>query len=189
MKSIKDMTNAELAAFIESHLLGKRIYLVLSGGTCVSIYSSNKYVSMDLDLVNVRFAKRQAIRSAMHEIRFREEGRHFRHPDTELLIEFPPGPLAVGEEPVQKVDEHELPTGTLRIISPTDCVKDRLAAYYHWNDLQCLEQASLVAEANVIDLKEIERWSKVEGKLGAFKRIRTRFVRREIEPSVPPDCR
>ena len=179
MKSIKDMTNAELAAFVESHLLGKGIYVVLSGGACVSIYSSNKYVSMDLDLVNVRFAKRQDIRSAIQEIGFQEEGRHFRHPDTELFVEFPPGPLAVGEEPVKKVDEHKLSTGILRIISPTDCVKDRLAGYYHWNDLQCLEQASLVAEAIDIDLKEIERWSKVEGKLGEFKRIRTRFVRRE----------
>jgi hypothetical protein len=129
MKSIKDMTNAELAAFIESHLLEKGIYVVLSGGACVSIYSSNKYVSMDLDLVNVRFAKRQDIRSAIQEIGFQEEGRHFKHPDTELLIEFPPGPLAVGEEPVKKVDEHKLPTGILRIISPTDCVKDRLAGY------------------------------------------------------------
>jgi hypothetical protein len=45
------------------------------------------------------------------------------------------------------------------------------------------------AEANEIDLKEIERWSRVQGKLGAFKRIRTQFVRREIEPSVAPDSR
>jgi hypothetical protein len=30
-----------------------------------------------------------------------------------------------------------------------------------------------------IDLKEIERWSRVEGKLGEFKRIRPRFARRE----------
>jgi hypothetical protein len=179
MKSIKNMTNAELAAFIESHLLKKEIYVVLSGGACVSIYSSNKYVSMDLDFVNVRFAKRQHIRTAMKEIGFREEGRHFRHPDTELLIEFPPGPLAVGEEPVKKVDEHKLSTGILRIISPTDCVKDRLAGYYHWNDLQSLEQASLVAEAIEIDLEEIERWSRIESKLGEFKRIRNRFVRRK----------
>src|SRR4030065_1524086 len=107
---------------------------------------------MDLDLVNVRFAKRQDIRSAIQEIGFQEEGRHFRHPDTELLIEFPPGPLAVGEEPVKKVDEHKLPTGILRIISPTARVKDRLAGYYHWNDLQGLEAASLVAQGIKIDL-------------------------------------
>ncbi|MFB3887382.1 MAG: hypothetical protein ACE144_19350 [Thermodesulfobacteriota bacterium] len=99
MKSIRNMTNAELAAFIEAHLLEKGIYVVLSGGACVSIYSSDKYVSTDLDLVNVRFTKRRDIRSAMLEIGFQEEGRHFRHADTEFLIEFPPGPLSVGEEP------------------------------------------------------------------------------------------
>ena len=31
----------------------------------------------------------------------------------------------------------------LKLLSPTDCVKDRLAAYYHWNDRQSLEQAIL----------------------------------------------
>jgi len=44
MKSIKEMTNAELAAFVESHLRKKGIDVVLSGGACVSIYSSNRYV-------------------------------------------------------------------------------------------------------------------------------------------------
>lgn len=53
MKSIKIMTNAELAAFIGSHLLERGIDVVLSGGACVSIYSNGKYVSMDLDLINI----------------------------------------------------------------------------------------------------------------------------------------
>ena len=30
-------------------------------------------------------------------------------------------------------------------MTPTDSVKDRLAAYYHWNDQQALEQAIMVA--------------------------------------------
>jgi hypothetical protein len=130
---------------------------------------------MDLDLVNARFAKRHEIRVAMREIGFREEGRHFSHSDTEFLVDFPSGPLAVGEEPVKSVKERKLATGILRMISPTDCVKDRLAGYYHWNDLQCLEQASLVAEVNDVDLKEVERWSKVEGKLDEFRRIKNRL--------------
>lgn len=27
-----------------------------------------------------------------------------RHPDTDILVEFPPGPLGVGEEPVKQVE-------------------------------------------------------------------------------------
>ncbi len=72
--------------------------------------------------------------------------------------------------------EIEVGTGLLRIISPTDCVKDRLAAYYRRNDLQCLEQAVLVAEAKAIDLDEVERWSRVEGKLGEFRAILNRLA-------------
>jgi hypothetical protein len=170
------MTAAELAAFVETRLRQRGIDVVLSGGACVSIYSSNTYVTMDLDLINTRFARKKDIREAMQEIGFAQEGRHFRHPDTDFLVDFPAGPLAVGEEPVKEVCELELATGTLRMISPTDCVKDRLAGYYHWNDLQCLEQAAMVAEAEEIHLKEIERWSEVEGMLEEFVRISGRLT-------------
>ncbi|MDI6740798.1 MAG: hypothetical protein QME74_10605 [Candidatus Edwardsbacteria bacterium] len=47
----------------------------------------------------------------------------------------------------------KLPTGRLHLLSPTDCVKDRLAAYFHWNDRQSLEQAGLVADNRKIDIK------------------------------------
>ena len=50
MKSIKEMTQGELAAFVQSRLLEKEIDVVLSCGASVSIYSSNRYVSLDLDL-------------------------------------------------------------------------------------------------------------------------------------------
>ena len=86
------MTQGELAAFVQSHLREKGIDVVLSGGASVSIYSSNRYVSLDLDLVNPYFAKRRALRETMQEIGFHEEGRHFKHPDTQFFVEFPPGP-------------------------------------------------------------------------------------------------
>jgi len=115
----------------------------------------------------------------MQEIGFNEEGRHFIHPDTQFFVEFPPGPLAVGVEPVKQVDELKLSTGILRIISPTDCVKDRLLGYYHWDDQQCLVQAMLVIQTNRIDIEEIERWSKAEGMHDEFRRIKDQLAGRE----------
>jgi hypothetical protein len=47
---------------------------------------------------------------------------------------------------------------------------------YHWGDQQCLVQALLVAETHEIDLEEIRRWSKVEGKLTEFEKIVPRLV-------------
>jgi len=111
----------------------------------------------------------------MKELGFREEGRYFTHQETELFIEFPAGPLAIGEEVISNIIEKEVPTGKLRLISPTDCVKDRLAAYYHWGDQQCLLQAEYVARAQEIDLQEIERWSEREGMSEEFQNIKERL--------------
>jgi len=169
MKQIRNMTQVELAAYIQDALQAKGIRVVLSGGSAVSFYSSNKYVSKDLDLINANFAKRSGIKSVMGTLGFNERGRYFIHPETNYFVEFPDGPLSVGEEPVQEVDEFALSTGTLHVISATDCVKDRLCAFYFWNDMQGLEQAILVAQSQNTDLKEIKRWSKIEGKENEYK--------------------
>ena len=176
MKSIKEMTQGELGAYVQSHLRQKGIKVVLSGGAAVGIYSNNKYVSKDLDFVNVFATNRRIIHTAMAEIGFKEEGRYFKHPDTEFFVEFPPGPPTVGYEPVKEVTERRFSTGSLDIISPTDCVKDRLAAYYHWGDRQCLAQAQLVAKEHPVDLNEIKRWSTSEEKLDEFERIKDLFI-------------
>ena len=176
MKSIKKMTQLELAAYVHTHLKTEGIHVILSGGATVSLYSANKYVSEDLDLINVNFAKRQKLRQAMQKIGFSEKGRYFSNPDSHYIVEFPDGPLSVGEEPVKEISEVKFSTGILRVISPTDCVKDRLCAYYFWSDRQGLAQALLVAENNKVDIKEIERWSKVEGKSSEFKIFKNRIT-------------
>ena len=116
------------------------------------------------------------MKAALAEIDFHEQGRYFRHPETKIFLEFPAGPLAVGDEPPRSLKVLSYETGTLVALSPTDCVKDRLAAYFHWNDLECLEQALLVGRANDIDLAEIERWSKKEGQPAKFVNFRDRLI-------------
>lgn len=168
MKPLRDMRQEELAAFIQSHLRTAGIDVILSGGSAVAFYSSHAYVSRDIDLVNAYAVRRRDIRAVMLRLGFTEKGRYFIHPATDILVEFPEGPLSVGEEPVQSVQSYELETGVLKVISPTDCVKDRLCAYYFWNDRQGLAQAVMVAKNQSVDLEEIERWSKVEKKAREF---------------------
>ncbi len=169
MKPVKNMTQAEVAAYVQSHLREKGITVVLSGGATVSIYSLNKYVSADVDLVNVNFADRKKIRAAMEEIGFHEKGRYFTHPDTKHIVEFPPGPLSVGEDPITDIVDIKLATGILRAISPTESVRDRLASYYFWHDQQSLDQAVMVANNNRIKIHLIRRWSQALGHLKEFK--------------------
>jgi hypothetical protein len=73
----------------------------------------------------------------------------------------------------RRAGRRELARGCLRrVISPTDCVKDRLAWYYHYGDRQCLAQAILVSRDHRVDLNEIRRWSEAEGKRDEFEEIR-----------------
>ncbi|MCD6173395.1 MAG: hypothetical protein J7J96_06345, partial [Sulfurimonas sp.] len=51
----------------------------------------------------------------------------------------------------------------------TACIKDRLAAYYHWDDEQCLQQAVWVAEQNEFDLESVKEWSQKEKSLEKFQ--------------------
>lgn len=169
MKKISNMTQAELAAYVQSHLRKHKIPVTLSGGAAVAIYTANQYVSADIDLVEDTYADRNRIRTAMEEIGFREKNRYFIHPDTRHIIEFPPGPLSVGDEPIKRIREIRYATGILRVISPSDCVKDRLAAYYFWEDRQSLNQAVLVAVHNRINISEIRNWSQAEGNSEGFE--------------------
>lgn len=176
MKSIKSMSLGELAALVSTHLDSKGISCVLSGGACVSIYTHNRYLSYDLDFIERVSTSRKELRNALAELGFYEEHRYFKHHDTEFFIEFPAGPLSVGSEPVKDVEELSFETGILFLLSPTDCVKDRLAAYYFWSDRQALEQAKLVSESQPVDLDEIRRWSEVEDQLDKFEEIKRDLV-------------
>ncbi len=169
MKPIGEMTQAELGAYVQTRLRSAGIETVLSGGAAVSIYTNNRYASLDLDMVNMYAVRPRAIRELMLEMGFREEGRHFVHPKTLYFVEFPPGPLAIGEEPIKRIDEISLSTGVLRVISPTDCVKDRLASFYFWEDPQALMQAVWVAQAHSVDLESVRLWSLAEGKAREYE--------------------
>jgi len=103
MKTVSDMNMSELAAYVCSHLLYNGIEVVLSGGACVSLYTAGQYVSYDLDFIENLSSGRRKLKKILEQIGFHEEGRYFKHPETDYFLEFPPGPLAVGDEPPNKL--------------------------------------------------------------------------------------
>lgn len=82
----------------------------------------------------------------------------------------------MGNEPIQKFNKIKTPLGTIKLLHPTDSVKDRLASFYHWNDTESLDQAINICHEQEIDLEELERWSineKQKEKLSLFmKRLK-----------------
>jgi len=168
----KNVPLADLAALICDACRTHDIDVVLSGGACVSIYTKNKYESFDLDFVLMSSSARKKVGLVLEPLGFRKDGRHYRHAATPYIVEFLIPPLSVGEEPVREIHEIRRGRKVLRLLSPTDCVKDRLAAYFHWNDEPSLTQAVMVCRAARVDLREVKRWSVNEGmavKFEAFK--------------------
>lgn len=175
----------ELAGWVCSNLAAKGFKVVLSGGACASIYSENKYESLDLDFIRVDNSPHQAVAVAMESLGFKRHGRSFFHPDSKFSVEFPPPPLTVGSEPVREVREMDVPDwGRLSLLSPTDCVKDRLCGFYFWNDRQCLDQAVLVGFEGKINLAEIQRWSIREEMSEKFAEFKKRLRQRKAAPKV-----
>jgi hypothetical protein len=157
----------DLAVIVSSELEKSKISAVLVGGACVSIYSRNRYLSSDLDYVSDTSI--EELTPALERLGFRRKnGRHFERIGCQYFIEFPPPPVAIGKEvPITRFSRIK----SIVLLTPTDCVKDRLAAYYHWNDPQSLEQALMVAKARKVSLRQVKKWSVEEGFAGKFKRF------------------
>jgi hypothetical protein len=165
----EDLTLAEIAAIVSDALTQAGITAVLSGGGVVTIYSENEYQSDDLDFISPADSKR--LLEIMSKLGFSKHGRHFEHPSSYYLVEFPPSPLMIGEQyvdyrecTVKKVGELEL-----HILTPTQCVMDRLAGFYHWSDRQNLDQAVMVARRHPIDFERVNSWSRKEGKMAKYQ--------------------
>lgn len=189
------MNYIDILSEISERLQEHDIRVILSGGSAVAYYTRNRYLTNDFDLIDVYNDGNGKIGRVMAMLGFVEAGRYFHHPDIDtLLIEFPRGPLRLGNEfpDPETVEAVRTEYGTLYLLSATDCIKDRLAAYHSWNrEIRSLYQAILVSMENDIDMEALERWAaKEEGGdfFERFKKIREYLLanaqRRELLENV-----
>lgn len=160
-------TVEEVAAIVSDALERAGIIATLSGGSAVTIYSNNEYLSRDLDFVTS--AMIEDLKPVLGRLGFEHTGvprlSQFTHPKVQWYVEFPPSPLTFGNLYVNPEDcaVIELPVGKLRIITPTQSVMDRLAAAYAWKDAQSRDQAIMVAANQDIDWEILRHWFANEG--------------------------
>lgn len=168
----KNINIKELAAIVSTQLQNNDIDAVLVGGACASIYSKNEYMSYDLDYVSYNSVKE--IKPVLEELGFKQEGKNrFINKKCKFYIELVSPPVGIGKQvPIEQFSEIDSKEGKIVLFTPTDCVKDRLSAYYHWSDPQSLEQAIMVAKNQKINIKEIELWSRKENKLEEFNKFK-----------------
>lgn len=171
----KSCTVEELWRYVSAHLENRGIDSVLVGGAVVSIYSKGMYTSGDLDFI-VRSLNKKELPKALKEIGFeRTEQRYYAHPDCEhLYLEFPTGPIEIADsyevEPEEKVEGRV----KIKILSPTDCVLDRLEQFLigeygkPHGERKLFEQAVMVAANQPIKMDRIQLYLKREGREEVF---------------------
>lgn len=160
------------------HLERAGIRSVLVGGAVVSIHTEGLYRSGDLDLVSDDLV-RPRLESVLGGLGFApSKSRYFKHPDCpHLFLEFPRGPVEIGEEFPIVPEEIEFHGQTLRLLSPTDSVKDRLAGYIHWKSRANFDQAVLICrrQRGRVNLRAVEKWCRAEGGGAAFEELTARL--------------
>jgi len=166
------------------------IRAVLTGGACASLHAAGSYLSDDLDFVLAGRVAVAELDRAMASLGFVRQADRYLHPQSDFWVEFPRGPLAVGGDLDVDVIEWRGRGGRASALSATDSCRDRLAAFYHWNDRQSLDVAVAIAARNEVDLGRIRRWSEGEGHAARFaefarelsaRRARRRRCRRQAD--------
>jgi hypothetical protein len=166
-----------VAAIVSSSLRAAGVDAVLTGGACATIYSGGAYVSHDLDFIIRAGGNRQVVDGALAGSGFKRSGDRYVHPRTALFVEFPRGPLAIGDDLKIRPVRLRVGRGWTSALSATDSCRDRLAAFYHWSDRQSLTAAVAIARRHRINMRAIRLWSRREGADAEFEEFRSALVR------------
>ena len=161
-------TLADVAVIVAASLRSAGFTAVLTGGACATIYSDGAYQSYDLDFIIRAGGNRRDLDQAMAGIGFVRDGDRYHHRATAFFVEFPRGPLAIGDDVDIRPVELKIGRGRTLALSATDACRDRLAAFYHWSDRQSLHSAVEIARRHRVNLAAIRRWSDREGAAERF---------------------
>ncbi|MBS1700517.1 MAG: hypothetical protein JST12_02565 [Armatimonadetes bacterium] len=180
MKLEPGISISDLAFCVGETFIAHGAKAVLSGGGAAVIYAPEAYQSHDLDFILEYY---DGLSPLLTNLGFYEKHRQYKHPNFSWTLEFPPGPLAIGGDydiaPTRLVNPD---TGyRLDILSPTDCVRDRLTHFLAptHSDFSALDQAVAVAHAirPKIDLDLIRAWAlKEESQKGRYDLFEKRLL-------------
>lgn len=161
-----------VALVVADSLARHGIRAVLTGGACAAVHAKGKVLSRDVDFVLTNDVPQSALDEAMGAVGFVRRRDRYVHRVSEIFVEFPRGPVAIGED-VRIVPVILRRNGLIALVlSPTDSCRDRLAAFYHWRDRSSLRAAVQIAKANRVSMQVIRRWSEREGAAVAFDEFR-----------------
>ena len=154
------------------------ITAVLTGGSAATFYAPDAYQSSDLDFVITLYG--QGGESALKAIGYVREADYYVHPRSPFPLEFPRGPLMIGDDHVTRWNtERRTSAQVVHVLTPTDSCRDRLAALLFWNDFSGLEQALAVYQARPdVELDIVRDWCERSGHAPKWELFARRCGRR-----------
>jgi hypothetical protein len=170
-------TLTDVAFYVGTALHQRGITAVLTGGSAATFYAPAAYQSRDLDFVITVWAADGE--HALLAAGFRRDRDCYVHPGNRYPVEFPRGPLAVADDLIRVWSTVHRDDEILHVLTPTDSVRDRLAAFLFWNDWSGLEQALAVASARPdVDHAIVEEWCRRSGHAAKWEVFTARYATR-----------
>jgi hypothetical protein len=137
------------------------ITAVLTGGSAATFYAPEAYQSRDADFIITRRADGGA--KVLADLGYSGRGGTYEHAENPYTLEFPRGPLAVGDDLIKRWETIRRKGRILHVLSRTDCVRDRLMWFYTSNDRTALRAAIGVAGSGPVNQDLVREWSLREG--------------------------
>jgi hypothetical protein len=134
---------------------------VLTGGSAAAFYAPDSYQSRDADFIVM--TRGEGGPRALADLGYTQHGRTYEHRENPYTLEFPRGPLAVGDDLIHAWESMRRKDRMLYVLSRTDCVRDRLMWFYTSNDRGALRAAVAVAGTGSVNVDLVRAWSLREG--------------------------
>ncbi len=152
----------QVAAVLSAYFASYGYEPVLTGRAVAAIYAGAGVKPRTLDFAAPEYEVDE-VGKAMKRIGFKEGAfRTFRSDICPYEIVFTPFPVTIGENIVEDFHIMRTAEGPLKMLTPTDCVRQMLARYYRWGDRDGMHEARLVARKHTIDYEMVKRWSEWE---------------------------
>jgi len=177
------MTLDQVAFVVCSAFDRAGVVAVLAGGGAAAFYAPAAEMTRDLDFVLhfELFVMPKA--SIIFDMGFTPSNAAgtYMHGDIPFTLEVLQGPLAVGEETLERFETLRRGESVLHLLSATDSVKDRLASGQYFHDLSAIKQAAKIAKSHPVDLEAVHIWCEYEGATRTYDQF-VAFM--AIEPST-----
>lgn len=160
--SFRGLGLKEAAAAVHASLVGGGHEPILGGQACAAIYGGQTIKSRTLEFAIREFSvtKVNALMGALGFLP--KEARTYTNVSCPFEVVLVAAPLTVGDDAIDGSRMIKTSSGPLRMLTPTDCVRQRLSMFYRWGDRSALAEAVQVAKRQAIDMDLVCRWSEWE---------------------------